>query len=125
MRAELESNKKTVTIKEKEYLEIAKKYEKYFERKDKDIILNQIKRDLRNDFNDIDTKIISNNIFEYCCLVTAKIDIHEISRYIRIKNNYIFDMLLKEEKDFYNYSVGLNKISMIIDKYTRKITPYS
>ena len=125
MNSELENNQKAVDIKEKEYLDMAKKYEKYFERKDKDIILKQIKADLRHDFNVTDTEIISSSIYEYCCMLAAKVDNTEISRYIFIKNRFIFNMLSEEEKNFYNDSSWLSKISTITEKYTKKITPYS
>ncbi len=122
MSLELENNKKSVKTKEKDYIELSKKYKRYFERGDKDIIIKQIKDDLKDDLGTTDIEILANNIYEYCCLVVANIKINEISKYALAKNKYIYNLLSDKEKEFYNND-WLNKITNIKDKYIKKITP--
>lgn len=125
MNSKLRKSKNLINTKEKKYLDIFQKYKRFFERNDKDELINKIKCELKNDFNDIDIEIIAENIFEFCCLIVANININEISSYILEKNNYTFNLLSKEEKKFYNNGTMLKKISLITDKYIKKITPYS
>lgn len=56
-------------------------------------IINIIKEDLLNNNKDIsilELEILSNNIFDYICLLIKQIDIYEINNYIMYKNRLDF-----------------------------------
>lgn len=66
-----------------------KKYEKILNRKDKQIIITQIKSDILDAHSDIsifELEMLSNNIYDFCCLTIHQISDTDINRYFSYKN---------------------------------------
>ena len=108
---------------ENEYISKKNKYEKYFNRKDRNEILIEIKEDIKNKFTKEDAEYITENAYEYCCLLKENIDIYEISKYLFLKNEHIRNKLSdNENNDFIEGPDYLSLMTYIKYKYLKKIT---
>ena len=70
---------------------IGEKYKSIFDREDKTKILDKIKTDISVKYKDIsllELEILSNNIYEYCCLTKNNISQDEILKYLLDRNNF-------------------------------------
>lgn len=77
---------------------IGEKYKSIFDREDKTKILDKIKTDISVKYKDIsllELEILSNNIYEYCCLTKNNISQDEILKYLLDKNNFYNKILIK------------------------------
>lgn len=108
-------------IKKQKISEFEKKYKNYTDRKDKKEILRQIKSDiLDNDshISIIELEILSNDLYDFCCLMINNIPTDEIKRYISYKNKNYYDLSTDTyiEKFFSSNKIETS-ITMLIDKY--------
>jgi len=98
--------------------------ESYFKKRDKNIIIDQIKLDLEKNCTDItlfELEILSNNIYEFCCLMVHHVLPEEIGKYIIYKNNYYNSRLFKEDTKINLDDNSLKYFTKLKNKYIRII----
>lgn len=101
--------------------EMEKKFEKYLDREDKAQIIIQIKSDLIDKYVKIsilEIEILSNNIFDFCCLFVNQISESEIYDYISYKNTCYYDSLSYEDRKKIG-TVDYKSLKKIAKKYIK------
>lgn len=83
-------------------------------------IIKQIQADLLdkcNKISPVDLEILSNNIYDFCCLKAHSISENEIIKYILNKNNKYYDTLSDDDKDN-SIAVDYKILEELSKKYT-------
>lgn len=96
------------------------KYKNIIEREDKSKILKIITIDLLDLYKDIsllELELITNNIYDCCCLLGKKIPKHKILQYIAQKNELYYNNLIKEDKNKLHTKVAIEDLQPFIRKY--------
>lgn len=100
---------------------IEKKYAKLFERKDRTIILTQIKSDILDNIKDIsliELELLATNIYDFCCLTIHHKSDSEIQEYFSYKNR-LYCSKLSDEQIRNMIKVNLQTINKLSQKYTK------
>ena len=91
------------------------------EKKYKKEILTSIKTDLLDKYKDIsiiELELLSNNIYDFCCLAERNISEKDILTYLSNKNRYYYNMLSEEDLKKLTLEVDINTLKMLSQKYT-------
>lgn len=97
-------------------------YKKFFSKRQRKEIIYQIKLDLvkRNiDISSIELEVLSNNIYDFCCLMVHKISPDEIIKYITYKNNYYCNKLSYKDKNIILDNQMLKNFTELKNKYIK------
>ena len=97
-------------------------YQKYLNRQDKAKIISQIQTSLLNvyyNISQLELDILSENFYDYCCLVKYNIPKQEIIKYILEKNNKIYEVLTKKQRECMILEPNIKIFKLIIKKYTK------
>lgn len=100
-------------------------YQKYLNRQDKAKIISQIQTSLLNvyyNISQLELDILSENFYDYCCLVKYNIPKQEIIKYILEKNSKIYDVLTEEQRESMTLESNIKVFKFIIKKYTKILT---
>ena len=62
---------------------------------------------------------MSENFYDYCCLIIYDIPKQEIIKYILEKNNKIYEVLTKEQRECMILEPNIKIFKLIIKKYTK------
>lgn len=98
-----------------------KKYKKILNRKDKSIVITQIKSDLLNAHSDIsiiELDILANNIYDFCCLTIHQITDSEIQEYFSYKNRLYYNRLSDNQLN-HILPTNLKEIRFLSQKYIK------
>ena len=96
-------------------------YQKYLNRQDKEKIILQIQSSLLNvyyNISQLELDILSENFYDYCCLIIYDIPKQEIIKYILEKNNKIYDILTEEQMENMTLESNIKVFKYLIEKYT-------
>ena len=110
---------------EKSYLKINKvnkHYKEYFDRQDRLEIISQIQEDLTSTYYNIsqlELDILSENIYDYCCLMLHHIPKQKITRYILDKNAELYDSLSEEQIRKMTIEANIKVFKFLIAKFTK------
>ena len=101
---------------------IGEKYKSIFDREDKTKILDKIKTDISVKYKDIsllELEILSNNIYEYCCLTKNNISQDEILKYLLAKNNFYNNFLTNNttEKLITILNINVKFLNLLVKRY--------
>ena len=97
-------------------------YQKYLNRQDRAKIISQIQASLLNiyyNISQIELDILSENFYDYCCLIIYDIPKQEIIKYILEKNNKIYEVLTKKQRECMILEPNIKIFKLIIKKYTK------
>ena len=105
-------------------------FKQFFNREDKADLLEQIKNDLTNTFYGIDNKeleYLTENIYEYSCLLFHRIYKAEITKYITEKNKQFYDSMSEKEMDhFIDPSPTTSRyLEYFIEKYRKTMNTHN
>ena len=96
----------------------------YIDEKRKLEILTQIKAELLNCCNNIsiiELEMLSNNIYECCCLIIHQCTEDEILKYILYKNTHYYNKLTDEDKKKETLKINYEILKNLTDKYIKII----
>ena len=106
-------------------MDLANKYKTFLDNKNRIEIIKQIKLDLINQYENIwliELDILSNNIYDFCCLMVHHVPEDEIGKYIIYKNNYYCNILSDEYKSINLDNNTLKYFTKLKDKYINIIS---
>lgn len=98
------------------------KYKKYIDKTDRKKIILQIRSNLEQIYYNISTfelDILSENIYDYCCLMVHKIPKQDIIRYILEKGTKYYNKLSEEEKSRMTIEPNIRIFKALIKKYSK------
>ena len=96
-------------------------YNKFFDKKAKNIIILQIKSDLLDKYTDnsiLELEMLSNNIYEFSCLKAHHISEDDISRYLSHKNMHYYNKLSNQNIDNFA-NINYENLKQFIKKYVK------
>ena len=97
-------------------------YKKYLDRQDRLEIISQIQEDLTSTYYNIsqlELDILSENIYDYCCLMLHHIPKQKITRYILDKNAELYDSLSEEQIRKMTIEANIKVFKFLIAKFTK------
>jgi len=112
-------------LKKEASLIFKKIYIKFFSKRQRKEILYQIKLDLvkRNiNISSLELEVLSNNIYDFCCLMVHQVSLEEIGKYIKYKNNYYCERLSNKDKKIHLDNNTLKYFTELKDKYINIIS---
>ncbi len=98
------------------------KYRKYIDREDKEEIILQIQANLLDTYYNIsklELDMLSENIYDYCCLMVHHIPQQDIVKYILDINAKYYDKLSQEDKDKLTIKANIKVFKGLIKKYSK------
>lgn len=101
-----------------------KDIEKLLNTNQKKIIVPNIKKDLLDHYHNIsliELEILSQNIYDYCCLITNNISVQEIIWYITEKNTQYYDQLTEKDKSSMLIEFNIKLYKQLINKYIKTL----
>ena len=109
---------------EKNYLQLSNinAYKKYLDRSDRLDVISQIQEDLTSTYYNIsqlELDILSENIYDYCCLMLHHIPKQKITRYILDKNAELYDSLSEEQIRKMTIEANIKVFKFLIAKFTK------
>ena len=109
---------------EKCYLQVANvnACKKYLDRPDELEIISQIRKNLLDIYYNIsklELNILSENIYDYCCLMVHRIPKQKITRYFLDKNSKLYDSLSEEQIREMTIEANIKIFKFLIEKYTK------
>ena len=99
---------------------ITEKYKHIINKSNKRDILIMIKSDILNLCNDIsplELEFLSENIYDYCCLMLHQISEKEIAWYITSKNTDYYNQVSDSDREKFSFNFELKEFQDIIEKY--------
>lgn len=97
-------------------------YSKYIDREDKEETIAKIKSNLLDIYYNItslELEMLSQNIYDYCCLMVHQIPKQDIVKYILNKNAKYYDALSEKEQNRMKISPNIKIFEGLIKKYTK------
>ncbi len=97
-------------------------YKKYLDRKDRLEVISQIQKNLLDiyyNISQLELNILSENIYDYCCLMVHHIPKQKITRYILDKNSRLYDSLSEEQIKKMKIEANIKVFKFLIVKFTK------
>lgn len=109
---------------EKNYLQLANinAYKKYLDRPDRLEVISQIQKNLLDiyyNISQLELNILSENIYDYCCLMVHRIPKQKITMYILDKNSRLYDSLSEEQIKKMTIEANIKIFKFLIAKFTK------
>ena len=97
-------------------------YKKYLDRQDRLEVISQIQKNLLDiyyNISQLELNILSENIYDYCCLMVHRIPKQKITRYILDKNSRLYDSLSEEQIKKMKIEANIKVFKFLIAKFTK------
>ena len=97
-------------------------YKKYLDRQDRPEVISQIQKNLLDiyyNISQLELNILSENIYDYCCLMVHHIPKQKITRYILDKNSRLYDSLSEEQINKMRIEANIKVFKFLIAKFTK------
>ena len=97
-------------------------YKKYLDRQDRLEVISQIQKnmlDIYYNISQLELNILSENIYDYCCLMVHRIPKQKITRYILDKNSRLYDSLSEEQIKKMKIEANIKVFKFLIAKFTK------
>ena len=97
-------------------------YKKYLDRQDRLEVISQIQKNLLDiyyNISQLELNILSENIYDYCCLMVHHIPKQKITRYILDKNSRLYDSLSEEQIKKMKIEANIKVFKFLIAKFTK------
>ena len=97
-------------------------YKKYLDRQDRPEVISQIQKNLLDiyyNISQLELNILSENIYDYCCLMVHRIPKQKITRYILDKNSRLYNSLSEEQIKKMKIEANIKVFKFLIAKFTK------
>ena len=97
-------------------------YKKYLDRQDRLEVISQIQKNLLDiyyNISQLELNILSENIYDYCCLMVHHIPKQKITRYILDKNSRLYNSLSEEQIKKMKIEANIKVFKFLIAKFTK------
>ena len=97
-------------------------YKKYLDRQDRLEVISQIQKNLLDiyyNISQLELNILSENIYDYCCLMVHRIPKQKITMYILDKNSRLYDSLSEEQIKKMKIEANIKVFKFLIAKFTK------
>ena len=97
-------------------------YKKYLDRQDRLEVISQIQKNLLDiyyNISQLELNILSENIYDYCCLMVHRIPKQKITRYILDKNSRLYNSLSEEQIKKMKIEANIKVFKFLIAKFTK------